>query len=318
MSRPVRVEFPDACYHVTARGNERRAIFKDDADRAMFVATLAEAVQGHGLVVQAWCLMLNHYHLLIETPRANLSRALGWLQTTYTIRFNRRWRRSGHLFQGRFKAQLVEADSYAQELLRYVHLNPVRPRDKQAPVPGERLEALRSYRWSSHRVYAGIEGAPAWLSASWLAYFGTHRAEAQEGYVAFVRAAFGEVLRSPWEELRGALVLGGESFLARIGEMLGDRLGPQEVQWRRQEVDPDGRRRRALELAAAEPDRALQAWLRVIGGGEKRSAAARALGYADGSAITHALRRLAGLSPADATVAERFERYRREFQAVDS
>lgn len=153
---------------------------------------------------------------------------------------------------------------------------------------------------------------------SWLAYFGTRRPEAQDRYLAFVRAAFGEVLRSPWEELRGALVLGGGSFLARVGEMLGRRQGQEEVKWRRLEVDTAGRRRRALELAAGEPDRTLQAWLRIIGGGERRNEAARALGYADGSAITHALRRLDQLSRADATFAGRFEQYRREFQAVDS
>ena len=169
MSRPIRLEFPGASYHVTARGNERRAIFKDHADRAMFVTTLAEAVQGHGLAVQAWCLMGNHYHLLLDTPLGNLRRGMGWLQTTYTIRFNRRWRRSGHLFQGRYKAHLVDADAYAQELVRYVHLDPVRPADKTAAVPEERLETLCNYFWSSHRVYAGLEAAPPWLAANWLA-----------------------------------------------------------------------------------------------------------------------------------------------------
>src|SRR5258708_28566693 len=138
MARPIRVEFPGAVYHVTARGNERRRTFRDDADRRQFLATLGQAAAENGLRVHGFCLMPNHYHLLVETPRGNLSRAIGWLQTTYTIRFNHRHRRSGHLFQGRFKAHLVEADSYSMELLRYVHLNPVRPRDKSAPVPVER------------------------------------------------------------------------------------------------------------------------------------------------------------------------------------
>lgn len=124
MARPIRIEFEGALYHVTARGNERRAIFRSDADRALFLETLGECIAQFGLILHTYCLMRNHYHLVVETPRANLSRALGWLQTTYTIRFNRRHRRSGHLFQGRFKAHLVEADSYAMELLRYIHLNP--------------------------------------------------------------------------------------------------------------------------------------------------------------------------------------------------
>jgi REP element-mobilizing transposase RayT len=120
------VEHANAVYHLTARGNERRAIYRDDRDRQRFLETLAEAAQRFSLVIHAFCLMPNHYHLLLQTPQANLSAAAGWLQTTYSVRFNRRHRRSGHLFQGRFKAQLVEEDAYAAEWIEYIHLNPVR------------------------------------------------------------------------------------------------------------------------------------------------------------------------------------------------
>ena len=113
MARPIRIEYEGAVYHVIARGNERRKIFRSDDDRRLFLATLEQCVKENELTLHAWCLMPNHYHLVIETPRGNLSRALGWLQTAYTVRFNRRRPRSSHLFQGRFKAQLVEADSYA-------------------------------------------------------------------------------------------------------------------------------------------------------------------------------------------------------------
>ena len=102
MARPLRVEFPDAAYHVMARGNERRSVFRDDVDRRRFLATLGELVERFGVRVHAYCLMPNHYHLLLDTPQANLSQAIGWLQVTYTVRFNCRHRRSGHLFQGRF------------------------------------------------------------------------------------------------------------------------------------------------------------------------------------------------------------------------
>src|SRR5882757_9477442 len=168
MARPIRVEFEGAVYHVTARGNERRRIYRSDGDRTRFLETLAETVKEHGLRVHGYCLMPNHYHLLVETPRGNLSRAIGWLQTTYTIRFNHRYRRSGHLLQGRFKAQLVEANNYAMELLRYVHLNPVRPRNKAQAVPAERRGALNVYRWSSHGAYGGRIAAPEWLCTDWL------------------------------------------------------------------------------------------------------------------------------------------------------
>ena len=110
MARSIRVEFTDAVYHVTARGNEPRAIYRDDQGRQRFLETVEEAHDRFEVVIHAYCLMSNHYHLLIQTPRANLSAAVGWLQTTYSVRFNRRHRRSGHLYQGRFKAHLVEAD----------------------------------------------------------------------------------------------------------------------------------------------------------------------------------------------------------------
>src|SRR5271156_5028783 len=111
MARPLRVEFAGALYHVTARGNERRPVYRDDEDHHIFLATLAQACEEFGLRIHAYCLMPNHYHFLVEPPRANLSRSIGWFQTTYTVRFNRRHRRSGHLFQGRCKAHLVEADN---------------------------------------------------------------------------------------------------------------------------------------------------------------------------------------------------------------
>ncbi len=129
MARPIRVEFEGAAYHATARGNERKPIYRDDRDRERFLETLEETVKRFGFVIHTYCLMPNHFHLLARTPRANLSHAAGWLQTTYSIRFNRRHRRSGHLYQGRFKAHLVEEDAYARELIKYIHLHPVRPKN---------------------------------------------------------------------------------------------------------------------------------------------------------------------------------------------
>src|ERR1039457_3861023 len=130
MTRPIRVEFAGAVYHVMARGNERREIYRDDEDRRRFLETVGEAATQFGLRVHAYCLMPNHYNVLVGTPRGNLSRAMGWLQATYTARFNARHRRRGHLFQGRFKAQVIDADEYGRWLVEYVHLNPVRPRQR--------------------------------------------------------------------------------------------------------------------------------------------------------------------------------------------
>ena len=229
MARPVRIEFEGAAYHVTSRGNERRAIYRDDADRLRFLETLGQAAERFGLVVHAYCLMPNHYHLLCATPRANLSRAVGWLQAAYAIRHNRRHGRCGHLVQGRFKAHLVEADAYAKHLVRYVHLNPVRPRDRRKPVPAERRDAFEAYRWSSHRAYAGTAAkaeAPGWLCTEWLSHWDDGpatkpAARARRAYAADLAACFGRPIASPLADLRGGLVLGSDALWERLqGQLL--------------------------------------------------------------------------------------------------
>jgi putative transposase len=292
MARPVRVEFPGAVYHVTARGNERRKTFRGDADRRRFLETLEEAIRLYDLRLHAFCLMPNHYHLVVETPLGNLSRAIGWLQTTYTVRFNRRHRRSGHLFQGRFKAHLVEADSHSMELLRYIHLNPVRPPDKQALVPAKSRDALEHYRWSSHQAYLGLASAPAWLCTEWLSFFGRKRADARHAYGRFVQEAFGELLPSPWRNLQFGLVLGGEALLERARHLIEKKPGQEELRWVTGAEDPDARRNAALSIAEATIDRRLQVWVRVILGGERRVDVAAEYGYKDGSAITQIIKRL--------------------------
>lgn len=307
MARPIRVEFPGAVYHVTARGNERRRTFRDDADRQQFLATLEQVAKEHGLRVHGYCLMPNHYHLLVETPRANLSRSIGWLQTTYTIRFNRRHRRSGHLFQGRFKAHLVEVDSYAMELLRYVHLNPVRSRDKQAPVPRERNVALRQYPWSSHRAYLGKSPAPSWLCTDWLSFFGRRRSAGQKEYDRFVKDAFESAVEDPWARLQGGLVLGSEAFVGRVRDWVGKKSGREEVRWVSQEENPHQRRGAAQALAVRQKKRCWEVWVRVVLGGERRSDVARSYGYSGVSAITQILKRLPESAIGNRAVAARMD-----------
>lgn len=167
MARPLRVEYEGACYHVMARGNERKRLFYEDEDYQLFLKCLAEASSEFALSMKAYCLMPNHYHLLLQTPQGNLSRALGWLQTTFTIRYNRLHRRSGHLFQGRFKAHLIDTGAYARVLIPYIHLNPIRSRKGgQLHVSGT-WEQLQAWLWSSHRIYAGLEAAPEYESFYW-------------------------------------------------------------------------------------------------------------------------------------------------------
>jgi REP element-mobilizing transposase RayT len=290
MSRPLRVEFEGAVYHVMARGNERREIFRDDFDRKTFLLGLAEMVERFGVLLHVYCLMPNHYHLVVETPRGNLSQAFGWLQTTYTVRFNRRWRRSGHLFHGRYKAQLVDAEGYGRGLVRYVHLNPVRPRDKRSVVAAERAKELDMYPWSSHRDYAGLRRAPSWLRLDWLGYWGKG-ARGRREYRAFMRSAFGKAVENPWEDLRGGLVLGADDLWRKVQSLVGKKSGAQGQRWvaggTADEISQ--RLRRALK---EETDEHVKIWARVRLGGERMVDLAKELGYADGTAVTQIVKRL--------------------------
>ena len=155
MARPLRIEYEGAVYHVTIRGNERKALFSTDADRERFVRSLAESVEQYDIRLHLYCLMLNHAHFILETPRANLSRFMQRFQTAYTVYYNRRHRRSGHLMQGRFGAALVDEDRYILKLSRYVHLNPVFVRANKSKSLAERTAILHHYKWSSYLGYIG-------------------------------------------------------------------------------------------------------------------------------------------------------------------
>ena len=291
MARPIRVEFEGAVYHVMARGNERRAVFRDDNDRQRFLETLAEIVERFGVRVHAYCLMGNHYHLLVGTPRGNLSQAVGWLQVTYTVRFNRRHRRSGHLFQGRFKAHLVEADEYARWLVIYVHLNPVRPRRKGEIIAGERAQELDRYEWSSHRDYAGLRKASEWLCLDWLRYWGASPAEARRAYRREVALAFGKRVENRWEELRGGLVLGGDRLWKRVRVGAERAKSGEGTQWTRRQA-MKAVQVRVRELVKREADDRVKIWARIRLGGERGVDVAREYGYRDGAGVAHVVRRL--------------------------
>ena len=160
MARKLRVEYPGAIYHVMNRGDRREAIFKDDKDRQMFMSTLAEACGKTGWQVHALCLMGNHFHLLVETPRGNLVAGMKWLLGTYTGRFNRRHKLFGHLFSGRYKALIVDGSGhgYLKTVCEYVHLNPARAKLLRPEQP------LRAYRWSSWPEYLKKpRQRPTWL-----------------------------------------------------------------------------------------------------------------------------------------------------------
>lgn len=219
MARPLRIEYAGAVYHVTARGNARKKVFLDDTDRAEFLATLGWVVERFGWICYAYCLMDNHYHLLIETPQPNLSRGMRQLNGVFTQRFNRRHRRVGHLFQGRFKAILVERDSYLLALARYIVLN---------PVHAKRVAAAEKYPWSSYPPTLGLVPAPAWLSVdALLDSFAATRHVARKRYAAFV--AEGVTQPSPWSTLVGQALLGGEAFIRQMAPRLQERVSVREI-----------------------------------------------------------------------------------------
>jgi putative transposase len=316
MARPIRVEYKDAVYHVMARGNEQREIYHDDADRQMFMDTLAWACGQFGLVVHAYCLMPNHYHLIVQTPQANLSQAMGWIQTTYSVRFNRRHRRSGHLFQGRFKAQVVEADSYAQSLAVYVHLNPVRPKDKNQPIPADRGRLLKEFVWSSHRAYSGYchaKDLPQWLSLEWLWYFGRSRRSAQREYRRQIAASLGKCVASPLEGVQRGLVLGSERLWEKVKGYVAQRSGREEIVWT-QRVGQAERQRLVEQLLAKETDRRIQIWACVRLGGQRPVDVASQYGFRDGSGVYRVVRRLEALGEKDRAVGSRMKTLRSQVQ----
>lgn len=203
MARPLRIEFAGALYHVTARGNAQGDIYLDNADREEFLRLLTLTLKRYDWYCHAYCLMDNHYHLLIETGTASLSKGMKIVNGSYTQYFNRHHKRVGHIFQGRFKAILVQKDSYLLELARYIVLNPVR---------AEMVHHAKQWPWSSYRATAGLMKPSECLTTDWiLTGFAKTRKTAQERYVEFVRDGKGQP--SIWAKLRNQIYLGDDEFV---------------------------------------------------------------------------------------------------------
>jgi putative transposase len=212
MSRPLRIEFDGALYHVTSRGDRQEPIYEDDQDRRAFLDVVGSVVERFRWICHAYCLMGNHYHLVIGTPEGNLSKGMRQLNGVYTQISNRRHGRTGHLFQGRYKAILVDQDAYFLEVSRYVVLNAVRA--GMVKQPGK-------WQWSSYNATAGFESCPGWLKAEGLlAQFGRDRGLARRRYKEFVGDGIGQ--ESLWRELKGQIFLGDERFVQRTQARLDD------------------------------------------------------------------------------------------------
>ena len=231
MARPLRLEYAGALYHVTSRGDRREDIYFDDDDRIAWLKILGSVCARFNWVVHAYCQMTNHYHLLVETVDGNLSRGMRQLNGQYTQQFNRRHGMVGHLFQGRYKAIVVQKETYLLELSRYVVLNPIR---------AGMVRQLEDWSWSSYRAVADLDESPQWLDTDWLlSQFGKRRKKAIEDYRKFILE--GKGASSPLNDARHQLLLGDDAFVERHRA----KMNPEELR----EVSKAHRRTLALPLA---------------------------------------------------------------------
>ncbi len=219
MARPLRLEFPGAIYHVTSRGDRQEAIYEGDADRQQWLDILSKICERYNWRVHAYCLMDNHYHILLETADGNLSKGMRQLNGVYTQYFNRQHNRVGHVYQGRYKAILVEKDSYLLELSRYVVLNPIR---------AGMIKNMDEWHWSSYLVTIGKLQPPDWLEVDWLlSQFGFQRNRARRRYIDFVREGIG--LPPVWDNLRHQIYMGSDEFIDKHQNLISQKQDLDDI-----------------------------------------------------------------------------------------
>lgn len=308
MARHLRLEYEGAIYHITARGNERSDIFRDDGDKKKFLEKVEELVEVHHVRVYAYVVMSNHYHLLVETPRGNISRFMQQLNTSYTMYYNVKHDRVGHVFSGRYKAKVVCGDEYLLALTRYIHLNPVKVGRMKDCSVAEKTQCLREYRWSSHRGYAGLGQPEKWVDQGPLGEMaGQYAAERREGYRLVVESGVAEDDEELKEVLgRSSKAVGGWKFCRQVEKLYRKQVQEQrsgtDVTMRRIEVgvdpeellervcaefgvDPESlRRRRSVEDARLVAARLLKDQTAL-----SAREVGRRLGLADGSGLGNLL-----------------------------
>ena len=208
MARPLRIEYEGALYHITARGNERNPIYREEGDYQKFFDFLSELPQRYGILIHGYILMSNHYHLLVETPKGNITKVMHYLNTTYTGYFNKKYKRVGHLFQGRYKGILLEKERHLLSVSRYIHLNPVRAGLVKRP---------EEYRWSSYPDYIGRgEKEGMAITCDWiLGQYSIDEAKARGLYKAFIDEGL-TLKENPFDNLKAGLMLGSESFIEEV------------------------------------------------------------------------------------------------------
>jgi putative transposase len=224
MTRPLRIFFPDAYYHVTCRGNGKQNIFLADHDRKKFIELLARSAEVYQISVLAFVLMSNHFHLIVKTPRANLNDFMRHFNISYTVYFNKRHHRSGHLYQGRYKSFLIDADSYLVEVSRYLHRNPVHTQKFTSVDDEQKSQYLRQYRWSTYLDYIQEKPRHPFVEVNEvLGYFGNSKSQYQQ----FVEDGLSSSVK-PLEAGKGHGIVGNASFIKRfVNEIRQDAIREQ-------------------------------------------------------------------------------------------
>jgi putative transposase len=231
MARPLRIQYPGAYYHVTCRGNERREIFRDEQDGKIFLDKLALSLAIYQVSLLAYVCMANHFHLLVTTPEGNLSEFMRHFNISYTSAFNRRHGRIGHLYQGRYKAFLIDADSYLLEVSRYIHVNPVRVKAFANKSAKEKWEALLGFKASSLPGYLSPGKREDFLEYEMiLAQMGGDSRKGRQGYREFIQWGIEHELQSPLELGRGHGIVGERDFVEWIKERFVEKEVPKREQ----------------------------------------------------------------------------------------
>ena len=290
MARPVRIEYPGAVYHVICRGNNRQAIYRDDGDRRRYLEKLSYYCQDKKIELLAYCLMPNHVHLLVKTPEGNLSKMMQAFQTSYTVYFNKRHGRSGHVFEQRYKAMLVDQDNYLLQVSRYIHLN---------AVSAKLAERAQDYRWCSYGSYLKGQGIPGLNTNTVLGQLNGNRARQLRQYREYVEGGNEDRPRNAAPEVRQQIYVGDEEFveaaqhrgkvsaaierrhtLQRIVRSVSAVMGVSEVEMRQRQRGP-----------AVKASRELVCYVARHHGQVKMNELAKFLQVKEASTPTHAVRR---------------------------
>jgi REP element-mobilizing transposase RayT len=310
MARNPRIELADAIYHVMAYANGQAKLFLGEKDCLLFCGTLAEAMEQFNVFLHGYCFLSNHVHLVVQTPTGNLSRFMAWLQSTFTNRHNRRHKRSGHLFRGRYKALLVDDKRHGRDLISYIHINPIRKKIKNEITYTGGLKELRQYKWSSHGCYAGTSKSPVQgLSDDWLKFWHADKQTARKLYIQSIKDEIKDCKLSMDGKVRGGLVVGGHDLLMKAWELLKSRTSKDAKDWVQEQELPQ-RQQRLNHLLTVEESRKIKIWLETKFSGRKKTELAQQYGYSDNSGIVQLVKRLEKKAEKDRVLARKLAEYK--------